>query len=619
MRGVREAGHRVPDRRVAALGKLEGHADAAGGRGVGPVNDGGVHRAGFRLRQGGAHVGARDQAVAQPLPQSHVAERLLRVLPCGHVRRVADRDPPHRRRVQVRRGAHRERRARGHDADQAVRQQILPVLGPDAAGGLEFVHLGGRRGDEQVRARAGLDLGAEDSGGGEVELHRAAVRLLERVADFRQDVREARGGEDGDRLRGNRRLRAGRPERGGDQRRENGGHDGETPLHGYPPTATMGRRLRKSGRRALVRHHPPDGRRHPLVLTGAEKSPDGDAAPARQAADDLAGAGQAQARAADAERLGLGRDEADDPAPAAAVFGHEIAAAAAGLAGERRQCECAFKATPDFRGGDEAVGGQGARAADRHEFEKPHRASALHGERRQAFDLAVIPAAQDHGVQLHGRQASRLRPSDAAERPPERAAAGQRCVRFLVETRQADIDPAQAGAPKGGRLAGQGLPVGREGQVRNSLAREHPHQADHVRADERLAAGDVDFGEVEPRLRDADEVKNFLKRQDFLVRQFGHAFGRHAMDAAELAAVRDRDAQGERLPLRRGHGSDLHGRNSTPSPAPRAVTCAGTAITPSARPPAARSAELRESTGSRRGPPSSQKRRASDEADAAAL
>ena len=45
------------------------------------------------------------------------------------------------------------------------------------------------------------------------------------------------------------------------------------------------------------------------------------------------------------------------------------------------------------------------------------------------------------------------------------------------------------------------------------------------------------------RNRDAHEAFDFLKRQDFLARLELHALFRHAIKAADIAAVRDADAQ----------------------------------------------------------------------------
>ena len=65
-----------------------------------------------------------------------------------------------------------------------------------------------------------------------------------------------------------------------------------------------------------------------------------------------------------------------------------------------------------------------------------------------------------------------------------------------------------------------------------------PHQ--------RLAAGQAQLAHAEPHEGAAQPVE-LLERQDLGLRQEGHVFG-HAIDAAEVAAIRDRDAQVADMP-----------------------------------------------------------------------
>ena len=78
-------------------------------------------------------------------------------------------------------------------------------------------------------------------------------------------------------------------------------------------------------------------------------------------------------------------------------------------------------------------------------------------------------------------------------------------------------------------------------------ASQHPHQARQLPAQEGLAAGDAELGDAEAD-EDPDEAGDLFKAEDGLPRQVGvvgaeHLAG-HAVGAAEVAAVCDRDAEG---------------------------------------------------------------------------
>ena len=90
---------------------------------------------------------------------------------------------------------------------------------------------------------------------------------------------------------------------------------------------------------------------------------------------------------------------------------------------------------------------------------------------------------------------------------------------------------------------------------------DQPH---HVAPHQRLAAGDAQLARAEPD-EDAAEPLQLLEGQKLLARQEGHVL-LHAIDAAEVAAVRDRNAQiGDRAAEGSISGRGEGGREKVPS------------------------------------------------------
>ena len=121
----------------------------------------------------------------------------------------------------------------------------------------------------------------------------------------------------------------------------------------------------------------------------------------------------------------------------------------------------------------------------------------------------------------------------------------QRAERRVVERVEADGDALQAGIGERLRLRGEQRGVRRQRQV-DVERRELLDEALEVAADERLAAGDPDLARAErdERARDAGDL---LERQQLLAVEEAVVAAvhllRHAVGAAEVAAVGDRDAQ----------------------------------------------------------------------------
>ena len=160
----------------------------------------------------------------------------------------------------------------------------------------------------------------------------------------------------------------------------------------------------------------------------------------------------------------------------------------------------------------------------------------------QRHDVGVRDAANADGVDLDGMKARLPSGGDAAQHPFQAVAAGDLAEALRVERVQADVDAAQAGVEQGLGVLGQEQAVGGQAHVADAgNPDEHPHQPRQVAAHQRLAAGETDF--VDPQWRgDADEVGDLLEGEQ-LGPVHEHDLLRHAVDAAEVAAVGDADAQ----------------------------------------------------------------------------
>src|SRR5206468_3346669 len=96
---------------------------------------------------------------------------------------------------------------------------------------------------------------------------------------------------------------------------------------------------------------------------------------------------------------------------------------------------------------------------------------------------------------------------------------------------------------------------------------KHRHQAPELRTDRRLAAGEPYPSQAE-RGQLAHRLGDLLVREDVALRQPGQALERHAVPAAEVAPVGDRDAEVLDRPAElvdERHGRDTSGTSGAES------------------------------------------------------
>jgi hypothetical protein len=113
-------------------------------------------------------------------------------------------------------------------------------------------------------------------------------------------------------------------------------------------------------------------------------------------------------------------------------------------------------------------------------------------------------------------------------------------------------------------LLGQEHAIGRESHIGNAgIRRDHGYQPVQIVAHQRLAAGEPDLAHAQAR-EHVHHGRKFLEGQQFRTRQPGVFLLRHAVEAAQVAAVGDRDAQALKGPAEsvthwNGWGCWLHG------------------------------------------------------------
>ncbi len=107
---------------------------------------------------------------------------------------------------------------------------------------------------------------------------------------------------------------------------------------------------------------------------------------------------------------------------------------------------------------------------------------------------------------------------------------------------QADVDAPQSRIEERLSLIRQKDAVGRQADVLDAgNGGEHAHQPVEVPAHERFAAGQANLVDAQ-RSGDPDEVRDFLESEQFRA-VHEHNFFRHAVGAAQVAPVRDADAE----------------------------------------------------------------------------
>jgi hypothetical protein len=236
----------------------------------------------------------------------------------------------------------------------------------------------------------------------------------------------------------------------------------------------------------------------------------------------------------------------------------------------------------NLRRRDDVVEPPAVRVPHVHVLDEAHHVAGAPKVARELDDGVLVEAALDDDVHLHG-QAGRGGCVDTVQHARDRevdVVHGAEDV--VVERVERDGDPAEARVGQRARLHGQQRAVRRQRQVEPVDAREQRDQLLEVPPHQRLAARDADLlhaqgGEGAGEALDLLEGEQLGARQEAVVA--AEDLLRHAVDAAEVAAVGDRDAQVAERPAETvgGHAESLArvsrgAERGMPDPPPRKET-----------------------------------------------
>src|SRR5579862_2418992 len=276
----------------------------------------------------------------------------------------------------------------------------------------------------------------------------------------------------------------------------------------------------------------------------AERGPEVVPADGEQAGVEAPLGRQPGARAAAAERL---RHRGDDADLTGAVA---VAPAQRGRVGalrlERLERPALVDAADDLLRRDDVVEAPPVRVADVHVLDEAQDVAGAAESPREADDAVVVHAALDHRVHLH-RQPGRGGSLDPIQHAVDGEVDVVQCAELgVVDRVEGDGDAVQACVGEGLRLLREKRAVRRQRELDPGDRRELLDEPLDVAADERLAAGQPNrlHAEVGEDAHDAGDLleaeqllpveERVLPAEDLL---------RHAVDAAEVAAVGDRHAQ----------------------------------------------------------------------------
>ncbi len=218
-----------------------------------------------------------------------------------------------------------------------------------------------------------------------------------------------------------------------------------------------------------------------------------------------------------------------------------------------------------------------------HELDETHDMPAATEALHQRDHLALVDAALDDGIDLQPLEAGRHRGVDAGQHLADPAASSGHLGEHLrIQRIQADGDAPQAGLVQGLRLLGEQHAVGGQRDVLQARNDGQPaHQFGQALAQQGLTAREPEFAHAqshEGAHQGLDLVEGKALRGVRAV-VFGHAVRRHAVAAAEVAGVDDRQAQVvQRTPQqvvrrrRAVHGSSTRRGGDSAMPSPGVAT-----------------------------------------------
>ena len=230
------------------------------------------------------------------------------------------------------------------------------------------------------------------------------------------------------------------------------------------------------------------------------------------------------------------------------------------------------KRRQDLLARDDLIAGPARGAADVHVFDESQLGieTTRFGKERQEF--AVVHAADDNRVDLESGKDARRSLETRAD-PPEFVCSREAQEGVAIERVEADGDPLQASRAQRLSLIGEQDAVGRERQILHAVdGGQLRDQGREIAPEQWFPASETHPAHAEPHehLRQPDDL---FEVEDVALRQPAVLRLRHAVEAAEVAAVRHRQAKAGQRPLERVDGG-AHRPSSAFNCALWRMTCA---------------------------------------------
>ena len=180
----------------------------------------------------------------------------------------------------------------------------------------------------------------------------------------------------------------------------------------------------------------------------------------------------------------------------------------------------------------------------RHLLDEPQLVPAGQAVAQQAGRLVVVEVAHQHRVDLDGREPGGRSGREPGQHVGEPVAAGQFAEDLGSQRVERDVDPVEARVPQGGGAPVKADPVGGHRDLGARGERGcRGDDRDEVAAEQRLAAGEAHLADAKRFDADSDEPDDLIARQHFGGGQPVQALGRHAVRAAQVAPIGQRNAQ----------------------------------------------------------------------------
>src|SRR5580704_7252831 len=261
---------------------------------------------------------------------------------------------------------------------------------------------------------------------------------------------------------------------------------------------------------------------------------------AEQARPQLAVGGEPDARAVAAEGLRHRSNEADFAGRT--VSEAILAGGLTALVRNLHERPARLNARMNFRGGNYKIARPVAVGVQWHELDEAHDHTALAREQRESFDLIVIDAAHQDGIHFCGGQARFLRRVDAVHHRGERFRARDAFEFAGVQRIQADVDAPQPGGDQPVATFRKQMSVGSHGKVFDAQGMEARDVVLDAFAHQRLTTRDANLAYAEAQ-KDFREAIELGPGENFIMVAIVLRIGGAAIDAAEIATIRDGDAQ----------------------------------------------------------------------------